>query len=101
MKDISTTRSDAEVGKSLAGRDAPYRYGRPQYVTGYNDCESPCRDVFLSSTPSEVIDQAAIQWRDHGARYIVVADVGPFQRSPKTAGRDGALRQNSPRAQRL
>ncbi len=29
-----------------------------------------------------MIDQAP-QWRDHGARYIVVADVGPLQRSPK------------------
>ena len=32
------------------------------------------REVFLSGTPNEVIDQAA-QWRDHGARYVVVADV--------------------------
>jgi hypothetical protein len=46
--------------------------------------------VFLSSTPGDVIDQAATVAR-HGARYIVVADVGPFQRSPKTA-RDGSKR---------
>jgi phthiodiolone/phenolphthiodiolone dimycocerosates ketoreductase len=38
------------------------------------------REVFLSGTPDEVIDQAA-QWRDQGARYIVVADVSSLQRS--------------------
>lgn len=38
------------------------------------------REVFLSGTPNEVIDQAA-QWRDHGARYVVVADVSSLQRS--------------------
>jgi phthiodiolone/phenolphthiodiolone dimycocerosates ketoreductase len=34
----------------------------------------------LSGTPDEVIDQAA-QWRDRGARYVVVADVSSLQRS--------------------
>jgi phthiodiolone/phenolphthiodiolone dimycocerosates ketoreductase len=38
------------------------------------------REVFLSGTPDEVIDQAA-QWRDRGARYMVVADVSSLQRS--------------------
>jgi phthiodiolone/phenolphthiodiolone dimycocerosates ketoreductase len=38
------------------------------------------REVFLSGTPDEVIDQAA-QWRDRGARYVVVADVSSLQRS--------------------
>jgi phthiodiolone/phenolphthiodiolone dimycocerosates ketoreductase len=38
------------------------------------------REVFLSGTVDEVIDQAA-QWRDHGARYVVVADVSSLQRS--------------------
>lgn len=38
------------------------------------------REVFLSGSPDDVIDQAA-QWRDHGARYIVVADVSSLQRS--------------------
>jgi phthiodiolone/phenolphthiodiolone dimycocerosates ketoreductase len=38
------------------------------------------REVFLSGTPEEVIDQAA-QWRDRGARYVVVADVSSLQRS--------------------
>ncbi|OBI49394.1 LLM class flavin-dependent oxidoreductase [Mycobacterium sp. E787] len=38
------------------------------------------REVFLSGTPDDVIDQAA-QWRDRGARHIVVADVSALQRS--------------------
>ncbi len=38
------------------------------------------REVFLSGTPDEVIDQAA-QWRDHGARYVVVLDASSLQRS--------------------
>jgi phthiodiolone/phenolphthiodiolone dimycocerosates ketoreductase len=41
---------------------------------------SVVREVFLSGTPDEVIDQAA-QWRDHGARYVVVADASSLQRS--------------------
>jgi phthiodiolone/phenolphthiodiolone dimycocerosates ketoreductase len=36
------------------------------------------REVFLSGTPDEVIEQAA-QWRDQGARYVVVADASPLQ----------------------
>src|SRR6201997_816426 len=38
------------------------------------------REVFLSGTPDEVIDQAA-QWRDHGARYVVVTHDSSLQRS--------------------
>jgi phthiodiolone/phenolphthiodiolone dimycocerosates ketoreductase len=38
------------------------------------------REVFLSGTPEEVVDQAA-QWRDYGARYVVVADASSVQRS--------------------
>src|SRR5271166_5742532 len=38
------------------------------------------REVFLSGTPDEVIDQAA-QWRDHGARYVVMLDASSLQRS--------------------
>jgi phthiodiolone/phenolphthiodiolone dimycocerosates ketoreductase len=38
--------------------------------------------VLLSGTPDVVIDQSA-QWRDHGARYIVVADVSSLQRSAR------------------
>jgi phthiodiolone/phenolphthiodiolone dimycocerosates ketoreductase len=38
------------------------------------------REVFLSGTPDEVIDQAA-QWRDQGARHIVLADVSSLQRT--------------------
>jgi phthiodiolone/phenolphthiodiolone dimycocerosates ketoreductase len=38
------------------------------------------REVFLSGTPHEAIEQAA-QWRDQGARYVVVADASSLQRS--------------------
>jgi len=41
---------------------------------------SVSREVFLSGTADEVLDQAA-QWSDVGARYIVVADVSSLQRS--------------------
>ena len=37
------------------------------------------REVFLSGTPDEVIDQAA-QWGDQGARHIALADVSSLQR---------------------
>jgi phthiodiolone/phenolphthiodiolone dimycocerosates ketoreductase len=47
------------------------------------------REVFLSGTPEEVIEQAA-QWRDQGARYVVVADVSSLQRSLR--GGLGAMR---------
>ncbi|MBV8346438.1 MAG: hypothetical protein JOZ49_02560 [Mycolicibacterium sp.] len=38
------------------------------------------REVFLSGTADEVIEQAA-QWRDSGARYVVVAELSSLQRS--------------------
>ena len=38
------------------------------------------REVFLSGTPDEVIDQAA-QWRDQGARTSLLADASSLQRS--------------------
>jgi hypothetical protein len=31
------------------------------------------REVFVTGTPNEVVDQLA-EWRDHGLRYLVVAD---------------------------
>jgi len=40
------------------------------------------REVFLSGTPDEVIEQAAL-WRDEGARYMVVADFSSLQRSTR------------------
>jgi phthiodiolone/phenolphthiodiolone dimycocerosates ketoreductase len=37
-------------------------------------------EAFLTGTPDEVIEQAA-HWRDHGLRYIVVANVSTLQPS--------------------
>lgn len=36
------------------------------------------KDALLAGTPNEVIDQAA-QWRDHGARYLVVNNLSYLQ----------------------
>ncbi|MGD9621770.1 MAG: LLM class flavin-dependent oxidoreductase [Mycolicibacterium sp.] len=38
------------------------------------------REVTLNGTPQEVLQQAA-QWRDSGVRYLVLANISPFQRS--------------------
>jgi phthiodiolone/phenolphthiodiolone dimycocerosates ketoreductase len=38
------------------------------------------RDATLNGPPQEVLEQAA-QWRDHGVRYFVLANVSPLQRS--------------------
>jgi len=38
------------------------------------------KEAFLTGTPDDVIDQAA-QWRDHGVRYIVVANMSTLQPS--------------------
>ena len=38
------------------------------------------REVWLTGTPKEVIEQAA-QWRDYGVRYMVLWNVSTFQRS--------------------
>jgi phthiodiolone/phenolphthiodiolone dimycocerosates ketoreductase len=38
------------------------------------------KEAFLTGTPDEVIEQAA-QWRDHGVRYIVVANMSTLQPS--------------------
>lgn len=38
------------------------------------------RHMLLAGTPDEIIGQAA-QWRDHGVRYIVLANVTAMQRS--------------------
>jgi len=37
-------------------------------------------DMMLNGTPDEVVEQAA-QWRDHGVRYLVLANMGMMQRS--------------------
>ncbi len=38
------------------------------------------QEAFLTGTPDDVIDQA-VQWRDHGLRYIVVANMSTLQPS--------------------
>lgn len=38
------------------------------------------KEVLLSGTPDEVIDQAA-EWRDHGLRYLVAANISILQPS--------------------
>jgi phthiodiolone/phenolphthiodiolone dimycocerosates ketoreductase len=42
--------------------------------------KSLVRDMVLTGTPDDVIEQAAV-WRDHGVRYLVVANVSSLQRS--------------------
>jgi phthiodiolone/phenolphthiodiolone dimycocerosates ketoreductase len=42
--------------------------------------KSVVRDVGLTGTPDEVIEQAAV-WRDHGVRYLVLINATPLQRS--------------------
>ena len=44
--------------------------------------ESLMRDVLLTGTPDEVIEQAA-QWRDCGVRYMVIGNISILQRSLK------------------
>jgi phthiodiolone/phenolphthiodiolone dimycocerosates ketoreductase len=39
--------------------------------------------MVLHGTPEEVVEQAA-QWRDHGVRYLVLANMGILQRSLRT-----------------
>lgn len=38
------------------------------------------REVLLTGTPAEILDRAA-EWRDCGVRYMVLANIGPAQRS--------------------
>jgi alkanesulfonate monooxygenase SsuD/methylene tetrahydromethanopterin reductase-like flavin-dependent oxidoreductase (luciferase family) len=41
---------------------------------------STIREGLLNGTPQEVIEQAA-EWRDHGLRYLVVANMSALQSS--------------------
>jgi phthiodiolone/phenolphthiodiolone dimycocerosates ketoreductase len=34
--------------------------------------------MVLNGTPDDILEQA-VQWRDHGVRYIVVVNFGPMQ----------------------
>ncbi|BBX27553.1 LLM class flavin-dependent oxidoreductase [Mycolicibacterium alvei] len=38
------------------------------------------REMYFCGTPAEIVEQA-IEWRDNGVRYLVLANVGPVQRS--------------------
>jgi phthiodiolone/phenolphthiodiolone dimycocerosates ketoreductase len=37
------------------------------------------RNALLTGTPAEIADRVA-EWRDHGVRYLVLANIGPMQR---------------------
>jgi len=53
-------------------------------VLSYNRASFRCQlmqEAFLTGTPDDVIDQA-VQWRDHGLRYIVVANMSTLPAKP-------------------
>jgi phthiodiolone/phenolphthiodiolone dimycocerosates ketoreductase len=91
LKALSLTASDEvftrhgarhPLGEGFSGSQdlVPHAFDEQTALSHASQVPSPVmREVFLSGTPDEVIDQAA-QWRDHGARYIVVADVSSLQR---------------------
>ena len=94
LKALSLTASDAvfarhgarhPLGQGFSGSQdlVPHAFEEQTALSYAAQVPSPVvREVFLSGTPDEVIDQAA-QWRDQGARYVVVADVSSLQRSLK------------------
>src|SRR6476659_7362636 len=53
-----------------------------QTVISYTSAVPPSllKEVMLTGTPAEVVDQAA-EWRDHGLRYAVMADASVVQPS--------------------
>src|SRR6478735_6788915 len=53
-----------------------------QTVLSYTSAVPPSllKEVMLTGTPAEVVDQAA-EWRDHGLRYAVMADASVVQPS--------------------
>jgi phthiodiolone/phenolphthiodiolone dimycocerosates ketoreductase len=71
------------LGPGFAGSQdlVPHAFDEQTALSYAGEVPPPVmREVFLSGTPDEVIDQAA-QWRNRGARYVVVADVSSLQRS--------------------
>ena len=71
------------LGKGFSGSQdlVPHAFDEKTALSHAAQVPPPVvREVFLSGTPDEVIDQAA-QWRDQGAQYIVVADASSLQRS--------------------
>jgi phthiodiolone/phenolphthiodiolone dimycocerosates ketoreductase len=92
LKALSLTASDEvfarqgachPLGQGFSGSQdlVPHAFNEQTALSYAGQVPAPVmREVFLSGTVDEVIDQAA-QWRDHGARYVVVADVSSLQRS--------------------
>jgi phthiodiolone/phenolphthiodiolone dimycocerosates ketoreductase len=92
LKALSLTASDEvfarhgachPLGQGFSGSQdlVPHAFNEQTALSYAGQVSAPVmREVFLSGTVDEVIDQAA-QWRDHGARYVVVADVSSLQRS--------------------
>jgi phthiodiolone/phenolphthiodiolone dimycocerosates ketoreductase len=92
LKALSLTASDEvfarhgachPLGHGFSGSQdlVPHAFNEQTALSYAGQVPAPVmREVFLSGTVDEVIDQAA-QWRDHGARYVVVADVSSLQRS--------------------
>jgi phthiodiolone/phenolphthiodiolone dimycocerosates ketoreductase len=92
LKALSLTASDEvfarhgarhPLGEGFSGSQdlVPHAFDEKTALTHVAQVPPPVvREVFLNGTPDEVIDQAA-QWRDHGARYVVVADASSLQRS--------------------
>ena len=71
------------LGQGFSGSQdlVPHAFDEQTALSHGAQVPSPVmREVFLSGTPDEVIEQAA-QWRDYGARYVVVADASSLQRS--------------------
>jgi phthiodiolone/phenolphthiodiolone dimycocerosates ketoreductase len=92
LKTLSLTASDEvfvrlgarhPLGEGFSGSQdlVPHAFDERTALSHAAQVPSPVmREVFLTGTPDEVVDQAA-QWRDHGARYVVVADASSLQRS--------------------
>ncbi len=92
LKSLALTASDEvfarhgachPLGQGFSGSQdlVPHAFNEQTALSYAGQVPPPVvREVFLSGTPDEVIDQAA-QWRDRGARYVVVADVSSLQRS--------------------
>jgi phthiodiolone/phenolphthiodiolone dimycocerosates ketoreductase len=92
LKSLSLTASDEvftrhgarhPLGEGFSGSQdlVPHAFDEQTALSHAAEVPPPVmREVFLSGTPDEVIDRAT-QWRDYGARYIVVADASALQRS--------------------
>jgi phthiodiolone/phenolphthiodiolone dimycocerosates ketoreductase len=92
LKALSLTASDEvfsrhgvshPLGQGFSGSQDLVPHAMDEHTALAHAAQVPLsvsREVFLSGTADEVVDQAA-QWRDVGARYIVVADVSSLQRS--------------------